>query len=249
MCAPISPCCSPRSHWSRRFGYFVQRWTLLYSGEGVVQGATYTDIKARLPAINLLLFASLVAVVLLLVNVRRRGWTYPAVAVGLWLVLSVVVGVDLPGAGAEPARQPAGERQGKAVHRTQHRGHARRPSVSAESTCRRTATRRPCHPRRSHRTRTRSATSGCGIRSSPPTPTRASSRSRATTPSTTSTPTATSSTARRPRCSPRRASSTPQGCRTTAGRGSIATSSTRTVTGLWWRRRTRRRPTAIRSSR
>jgi uncharacterized membrane protein (UPF0182 family) len=80
----------------KALGYLVQRWTLLYSGKGVVQGATYTDIKARLPAINLLLFASLVAVALLLVNVRRRGWTYPAVAVGLWLVLSVVVGVIYP---------------------------------------------------------------------------------------------------------------------------------------------------------
>jgi uncharacterized membrane protein (UPF0182 family) len=77
-------------------GYVVQRWTLLYSGKGIVQGATYTDIHARLPAINLLAFASLVAVALLLVNVRRRGWVYPAVAVGLWLVLSVVVGAIYP---------------------------------------------------------------------------------------------------------------------------------------------------------
>ena len=77
-------------------GYVVQRWTLLYSGKGIVQGATYTDVHARLPAINLLAFASLVAVALLLVNVRRRGWVYPAVAVGLWLVLSVVVGAIYP---------------------------------------------------------------------------------------------------------------------------------------------------------
>ncbi|HUR78670.1 MAG TPA: UPF0182 family protein [Acidimicrobiales bacterium] len=80
----------------KALGYIVQRWTLLYSGKGVVQGATYTDIKARLPAINLLFFASLVAAGLLLLNVRRRGWTYPGVAVGLWLVLSVVVGAIYP---------------------------------------------------------------------------------------------------------------------------------------------------------
>jgi uncharacterized protein len=80
----------------KAFGYLVQRWTLLYSGKGIVQGATYTDIHARLPAVNLLFFASIVATVLLLVNVRRRGWTYPAVAVGLWLVLSVVVGAIYP---------------------------------------------------------------------------------------------------------------------------------------------------------
>lgn len=77
-------------------GYLVQRWALVYSGKGVVQGATYTDVKARLPAINLLAFASLVAVVLLLVNVRRRGWTLPLVSIGLWLVLSVVVGAIYP---------------------------------------------------------------------------------------------------------------------------------------------------------
>jgi uncharacterized membrane protein (UPF0182 family) len=80
----------------KALGYIVQRWTLLYSGKGVVQGATYTDIKARLPAINLLFFASLVAAGLLILNVRRRGWTYPGVAIGLWLVLSVVVGAIYP---------------------------------------------------------------------------------------------------------------------------------------------------------
>ena len=80
----------------KAIGYVVQRWTLLYSGHGVVQGATYTDLKARLPAINLLLFASLVAAGLLLYNVRRRGWTLPAVSVGLWLFLSVVVGAIYP---------------------------------------------------------------------------------------------------------------------------------------------------------
>jgi uncharacterized membrane protein (UPF0182 family) len=77
-------------------GYLIQRWTLLYSGKGVVQGATYTDLKARLPAINLLFFVSLVAAVLLVVNVRRRGWTLPGVAIGLWVVLSLVVGGIYP---------------------------------------------------------------------------------------------------------------------------------------------------------
>ncbi|HVV38262.1 MAG TPA: UPF0182 family protein [Acidimicrobiales bacterium] len=82
----------------KAFGYLVQRWSILYSGKGIVQGATYTDLKARLPAINLLLFASLVAAALFFVNIRRRGWTYPAVAVSLWLVLSVVVGGIIPAA-------------------------------------------------------------------------------------------------------------------------------------------------------
>lgn len=77
-------------------GYVVQRWTLLYSGKGVVQGATYTDLKARLPAINLLFFVSLVAAGLLIYNIRHRGLTLPGVAVGLWVVLSIVVGTIIP---------------------------------------------------------------------------------------------------------------------------------------------------------
>ena len=80
----------------KALGYFVQRYTLLFSTRGVVEGATYTDVKAQLPAINLLMFISLVAFVLLLVNTRRRGWTLPGVAIGLWLVLSVVVGAIYP---------------------------------------------------------------------------------------------------------------------------------------------------------
>ncbi len=80
----------------KALGYVVQRWSLLYSGKGVVQGATYTDLKARLPAINLLFFVSVVAAALLVANVRRRGWTLPGVAVGLWLVLSIVVGGIYP---------------------------------------------------------------------------------------------------------------------------------------------------------
>lgn len=77
-------------------GYLVQRWTLLFSTRGLVDGATYTDLKAKLPAINLLLFASVVAAALLILNVRRRGWTLPGVAIGLWVVLSIVVGAIFP---------------------------------------------------------------------------------------------------------------------------------------------------------
>ena len=80
----------------KALGYYVQRYTLLFSTRGVVEGATYTDVKAQLPAINLLMFISVVAFVLLLWNTRRRGWTLPGVAIGLWLVLSVVVGAIYP---------------------------------------------------------------------------------------------------------------------------------------------------------
>jgi uncharacterized membrane protein (UPF0182 family) len=73
-------------------GYQLDRWELLYSDRGQVVGASYTDVNAQLPALNLLIFISIVAAIILLVNLRFRGWTLPAVALGLWLFTSIVVG-------------------------------------------------------------------------------------------------------------------------------------------------------------
>ena len=77
-------------------GYYFQRFELNFSTRGVVHGATYTDVHAQLPAINLLLFISLAAAVLFLVNIRRQGWVLPILAVGLWAFISVVVGTLYP---------------------------------------------------------------------------------------------------------------------------------------------------------
>jgi len=73
-------------------GYQLDKWDLLYSTRGRVFGASYTDVNAQTPALNLLIIISVVAAVILLVNLWFRGWTLPAIAVGLWLVTSIVVG-------------------------------------------------------------------------------------------------------------------------------------------------------------
>ncbi|MEP6658858.1 MAG: UPF0182 family protein [Acidimicrobiales bacterium] len=77
-------------------GYWLQRYQLLFSSRGAVDGATYTDVKAQLPAIYLLVAISLTAFVLLLINVRRRGWVLPALAVGLWALIALVAGALYP---------------------------------------------------------------------------------------------------------------------------------------------------------
>jgi uncharacterized protein len=77
-------------------GYQFDKWELLYSGRGQVFGASYTDVNAQVPALNLLIFISIVSAVILLVNVRFRGWTLPAVALGIWLVTSIGVGGIYP---------------------------------------------------------------------------------------------------------------------------------------------------------
>ncbi|MGH9168789.1 MAG: UPF0182 family protein, partial [Acidimicrobiia bacterium] len=82
----------------KAIGYRLDTYDLLYSTRGAVFGATYTDVHAQLPALNLLALIMLVAAVILLVNIRFRGWTLPAVAGGLWLATAVVVGGIIPAA-------------------------------------------------------------------------------------------------------------------------------------------------------
>jgi uncharacterized membrane protein (UPF0182 family) len=87
-------------------GYWLDRYDLLYSQRGAALGASYADIHARLPALNLLFYISLVAAVLLLVNIRIRGWILPVAAVGLWLVTSIALGGIWPAAVQRFSVQP-----------------------------------------------------------------------------------------------------------------------------------------------
>jgi uncharacterized membrane protein (UPF0182 family) len=77
-------------------GYFLARYQLVVSGQGYVDGAGYTDVKSRLPAFELLFYVSLLAAVVLLLNVRRQGWTLPVLAVGTWAFVALVIGVIYP---------------------------------------------------------------------------------------------------------------------------------------------------------
>ncbi len=77
-------------------GYQLDKWDLLYSSRGQVFGASFTDVNAQVPALNLLILISIVAAVILVVNLWFRGWTLPLVAVGLWLITSILVGGVYP---------------------------------------------------------------------------------------------------------------------------------------------------------
>jgi uncharacterized membrane protein (UPF0182 family) len=80
----------------KAFGYLLARYSLDLSQNGYVQGAGYTDVHARLPALTLLFWISLLAAVILLVNISRRGWALPVLAIGLWAFVAVVVGAIYP---------------------------------------------------------------------------------------------------------------------------------------------------------
>jgi uncharacterized protein len=77
-------------------GYVLQRWSLVNAQDGYVNGAGYTDVHARLPAETLLVYVSIFAAVILLFNIRRQGWTFPVLAVGIWAFVALVVGIIYP---------------------------------------------------------------------------------------------------------------------------------------------------------
>ncbi len=78
--------------------YWLQRYELTLSSRGTVDGALYTDVKAQLPAIYLLLMIAGLSVALLIYNIWRRGWVLPVLAVGLWGFVAIVAGGIYPAA-------------------------------------------------------------------------------------------------------------------------------------------------------
>lgn len=71
--------------------YWLQRFELTFRAGDKFDGAGYTAVKAVLPALQLLMLVALFAAALFIVNIRRRGWILPAIAIALWMVTSVVV--------------------------------------------------------------------------------------------------------------------------------------------------------------
>ncbi len=80
----------------RAVGYWFDRFSLNFSSRGPVDGATYTDVNAQLPALNLLILISVLSAVLLIINIWQRGWVLPVTAVGLWMIVALVMGVIYP---------------------------------------------------------------------------------------------------------------------------------------------------------
>jgi hypothetical protein len=76
--------------------YYLAQFELAFSRRGIVDGASYTDVNAQLPALRLLMIISVAAAILFVVNIWRRGWVFPIIAVGLWAFISLIVGTIYP---------------------------------------------------------------------------------------------------------------------------------------------------------
>ena len=80
----------------KAWGYYLGRFDLLTSPRGVVEGASYTDVKAQLPALNFLAIVAVICAILFLVNIRVRLWSLPVIAVGGLALVSVLLGTAYP---------------------------------------------------------------------------------------------------------------------------------------------------------
>ncbi len=78
------------------WGYRLDIWELVFSTRGVVFGASYADMHAKLPAQWILLSVVLVCIGFLVVSILQRNFRWIVYAVGGWIVAAIIVGGIFP---------------------------------------------------------------------------------------------------------------------------------------------------------
>jgi uncharacterized membrane protein (UPF0182 family) len=79
------------------WGYQLNVPQLLYSTSGAAYGASYTDVHARLPVMNLLTGIVVLGAIILVASIFVRVRWLPYAAVGAWLVVAFLGGSIYPG--------------------------------------------------------------------------------------------------------------------------------------------------------
>jgi uncharacterized membrane protein (UPF0182 family) len=81
---------------TKAFDYYLRMYELNFSPRGQVTGASYTDINAQLPALRILMVIAVISAIVLLINIRIKGWRLPAIAIAIWLGAVLLVGGVYP---------------------------------------------------------------------------------------------------------------------------------------------------------
>ncbi len=79
------------------WAYWLGIWELVFSTRGVVFGASYADMHAKLPAQWILLAVVLICMGVFVVSVLRRNLRWPLYSIGGWIVAAIIVGGIFPG--------------------------------------------------------------------------------------------------------------------------------------------------------
>jgi uncharacterized membrane protein (UPF0182 family) len=78
------------------WSYWLGIWELLFSTRGVVFGAGYADIHAKLPAQWILFGIVIVCIVIFIVSIVLRNYRLPLYCIGGWIVAAIIVGGIYP---------------------------------------------------------------------------------------------------------------------------------------------------------
>jgi len=81
----------------KAWGYQMAAYGILLSSHGVVYGATYTDIHARLLAYKLLMVVAAIVAIMIIINIFVKRISWIVYSIGAWLVISILLGGIYPG--------------------------------------------------------------------------------------------------------------------------------------------------------
>jgi uncharacterized membrane protein (UPF0182 family) len=80
----------------KAWGYWLDKYQLLFSSRGVVGGASYTDVKAQLPALEVLFWVALICAAMFFWGARRGGLLVPLISIVLLAGVSLIMGGIVP---------------------------------------------------------------------------------------------------------------------------------------------------------
>ncbi len=80
----------------KAWGYWLNKYQLVYSTRGAVTGATYTDVKAQIPAFEVLFWLALICALLFFWGIRSRGIAVPLFSIVLLAGVSIIIGGITP---------------------------------------------------------------------------------------------------------------------------------------------------------
>ncbi|MDP6127153.1 MAG: UPF0182 family protein [Dehalococcoidales bacterium] len=72
------------------WGYWLGIWELVFSSQGVVFGASYADMNARLPAQWILIAVVVILAFVILVSIWRRNSRWPVYGLGVWIAVAIL---------------------------------------------------------------------------------------------------------------------------------------------------------------
>jgi uncharacterized membrane protein (UPF0182 family) len=78
------------------WGYWLGIWELVHSTRGVVFGASFADMNAKLPALWIMLTVVIVCIVTIIISIFQRHYRWAVYGIGGWIAVGFLVGAIYP---------------------------------------------------------------------------------------------------------------------------------------------------------